>query len=282
MKSDSNIGSGDPPSGLKVVTSYDLSFTPPTRKNYWSHDTRTIKDCGGLEGMHAEMTVYKAYINDKNEFTKVSGETMVDANNQPVIYTEGADVKAMSFEKRTKDITELVGLSDPSVTAEQIWNGSTDFAVKVENHKYRISLYYDAAKQTDEDFKVSDSKIKVGEHTIFIGVKGDFNLDDKVSVDDAQNTLIFYTNYYVAGNKNTKLSDNPEFDGLNGLVFYLINVKFLDGDSANDPMENPQKISSDDAQCILKYYTEKDVAGKRNMTWETIVGYDLLDSFYQK
>ena len=35
------------------------------------------------------------------------------------------------------------------------------------------------------------------------------------------------------------------------------------------------------AQCILRYYTEKDVAGKDGVTWETVVGYDLLDSFYQ-
>ena len=282
VKSDPNIGSGDPPTGLKVVTSYDVSFTPPTRKNYWSHDTRTLTECGGLDGMRAEMTVYKAYVNDKGEFTTVQGETMKNANGQAMVYEEGMDVKAQAFETRTKDITEFVGLSDPSVSAKKIWDGQADSVTKVENHKYRISLFYDASKQTDEDFKVSDSKIKLGDHTIFIGVKGDFNLDDKVSVDDAQSTLKFYTDYYVAGKKNTKLSDNPEYDGLNGLVFYLVNVRFLEGDSPNDPMEDPQRVGAEDAQCILKYYTDKDVARKQGITWETEVGYDLLDSFYQK
>ena len=282
VKADPKIGTGDTPSGLRVVKSYDISFTPPTRKNYWSHDTRTLKNCGGLEGMRAEMTVYKAYVNDKNELTDVKGEPMKNANGQPVIYEDGMDVKAQAFETRTKDITEFVDLSDPSVTAKMIWDGQADSVTKVENHKYRISLFYDAAKQTDEDFKVSDSKIKLGDHTIFIGVKGDYNLDDVVSVDDAQNTLKFYTEYYVANKKNTKLSENPEYDGLNGLVFYLINVRFLAGDSPSDPMEDPQQVSADDAQCILRYYTDKDVAHKQGITWEKEVGYDLLDSFYQK
>ena len=124
--------------------------------------------------------------------------------------------------------------------------------------------------------------MKLGDHTIFIGVKGDYNLDDKVSVDDAQSTLKFYTNYYVAGNTNFKLNEDQELDGVDGLVFYLINVRFLTGDSPSDPMEDPQQVSADDAQCILRYYTDKDVAHKQGITWEKEVGYDLLDSFYQK
>ena len=124
VTADSKIGSGDTPSDLKVVTSYDLKFPPPTRKNYWSHDNRALKDCGGLEGMRAEMTVYKYYINNKNEFTDVKGNTMNDANGKPIVYTEGQEIplsKAQAFETRTKDITDLTNLSDPSVTPEKIW-----------------------------------------------------------------------------------------------------------------------------------------------------------------
>ena len=123
--------------------------------------------------------------------------------------------------------------------------------------------------------------MKLGDHTIFIGVKGDYNLDDKVSVDDAQSTLKFYTNYYVAGNTNFKLNEDQELDGVDGLVFYLINVRFRKGSSRDDPLDNPQTVGADDAQCILKYYTQKDVAGL-DTSWEKVVGYDLIDEFYKK
>ena len=280
VKADSSIG--DTPPELKVVTSYDVKFTPPTRRNYWSHDTRTLKDCGGLTGMRAEMTIYKYYVNDRNEFTDVKGNTMNDAQGNPLKYVEGAEIplsKAQACDTRTKDITDLTDLQDPTVTPEKIWNGTG--AEKLADHKYRISLFYHAEKQTDEDFKISDSAVKLGDHTIYIGVKGDYNLDDQVSVDDAQNVLRFYTNYYVADNKSYKLSDDPELDGENGLIFYLVNVRFRNGSQPTDPMDDPQTVSVDDAQCILRYYTEKDVAGKEGVTWETVVGYDLLDSFYQ-
>ena len=66
-----------------------------------------------------------------------------------------------------------------------------------------------------------------------------------------------------------------------GLVFYLINVRFRKGSSPNDPLDNPQTVGADDAQCILKYYTQKDVAGLET-SWEKVVGYDLIDEFYKQ
>ncbi len=282
VKADSSIGGDEPPAELSVVTTYDVKFTPPTRKNYWSHDNRALKNCGGLEGMRAEMTVYKYYVNEKNEFTDVKGNTMNDAQGNPLKYVEGEEIplsKAQAAETRTKDITELTDLSDPTVTPEQIWNGTG--AEKIGNHKYRISLYYHSEKQTDEDFKISDSAVKLGDHTIFIGVKSDYNLDDKVSVDDAQSVLKYYTNYVVAGNTSYKMNDDPELDGPDGLVFYLVNVRFRKGSKPTDPMDNPQSVAADDAQCILKYYTQKDVAGLDSTTWESVVGYDLIDEFYK-
>ncbi|MBR3417805.1 MAG: hypothetical protein IKG82_03855, partial [Oscillospiraceae bacterium] len=135
-------------------------------------------------------------------------------------------------------------------------------------------------EQSDPDGLIGDEPIYLGDFNIYIGVKGDYNLDNVVSVDDVQNALIFYTDYYVAKKKNVHLNDDPELDGEDGLIFYLINVRYRDGDTKDAPLSNPQQVSVDDVQCMLKYYTEKYVALKSATDWEWAVGYDLLDSFY--
>ncbi|MBR6717297.1 MAG: hypothetical protein IKI77_03015, partial [Oscillospiraceae bacterium] len=270
----------DPPKpNLSIVTNYELKYTPPTRKNYWSHDTRTFKENGGFDGMTAELTVYKYYVNDKNEFTDAKGNTMNDGAGNPILYDPNGEFplgKAQAFETRSKDVSALVEATAGN-TPKEVWDQSRNAGSK--DHKFTLDLMYHAERETDADYKISDEAIRLGTHDIFIGVKGDYNLDDRVSVDDAQNALKFYTEYYVAGNTDTKLNENPELDGTDGLVFYLVNVVFRKGD-ASSAMADPQRIGADDAQSILIYYTENNVAGN-DTTWEDVVGYDLLDSFYQ-
>ena len=45
-------------------------------------------------------------------------------------------------------------------------------------------------------------------------------------------------------------------------------------------MTNPPRLDVTDAQFILTYYTDKYLAYLEDTTWESVVGYDLLDSFY--
>ena len=79
-------------------------------------------------------------------------------------------------------------------------------------------------------------------------LKGDFNGDGEVSVEDAQLTLKAYTRH-VAGLESTLTPEEEKAADVNG-----------DGE-----------VSVDDAQLILRYYTEKYVAGKDELTWEDLL-----------
>ena len=76
---------------------------------------------------------------------------------------------------------------------------------------------------------------------------GDVNLDKVVSVDDAQITLMAYTNR-IAG-KSMNLKDKQ--------------IKAADIDGNNE-------VSVEDAQLILLYYTQKTVAGK-DVSWDDLL-----------
>ena len=89
-------------------------------------------------------------------------------------------------------------------------------------------------------------------------LRGDIDFNGKVEIEDAQIALKAYTNL---------VSQKPS--GLRDPAFQAANV-----------VRNGE-LDVTDAQCILKYYTDKDVAGKTDTTWEKVVGYDLLDDFYQ-
>ena len=78
-------------------------------------------------------------------------------------------------------------------------------------------------------------------------LRGDVIENNEVAVDDAQRTLIAYTDR-ISG-KPMKLTDRQ--------------IKAADVDRNGT-------VSVEDAQLILKYYTEKYVAGK-NVTWESIL-----------
>ncbi len=78
-------------------------------------------------------------------------------------------------------------------------------------------------------------------------LRGDTNLDNAVSVDDAQLTLRAYTN---------RIAGNPT-----GLSSEQILAADINGDGS---------VSVDDAQLILRYYTEKVVAGM-DVTWDMLL-----------
>lgn len=79
--------------------------------------------------------------------------------------------------------------------------------------------------------------------------RGDVTGDGDVSVDDAQFALKAYTNQ-VAGKGS----------GLSEAQYKAANVN------------HDAELSVDDVQNILKYYTEKKVAGKKDITWDDILG----------
>jgi len=283
------------PENVRVVTSYTISFTPPTRVNYWSHDTRTFKESGGLKDLAASLKLLKFYVNDNDEICNASGIALTDANGNVFKYNANdastLDARNAFFEKEFN----ITGETHPLYTEDspiEVWQNEikaqfgSSYTAEQElqashKNKYPMRAYFHPTESSEDDLKMlGNEPIYLGDFNIFIGVKGDFNLDNVVSADDAQSTLRFYTNYYVSMKYDTKLSDNPDFDGLDGLVFYLINVRYRDGNTPNDPLDDPQTVGADDAQCILRYYTNKYVSLIDDYTWEDAVGYDLLDKFY--
>jgi hypothetical protein len=249
-----------------IVTSYSISFAPPTRVNYWSHDTRSFKESGGLKDMVATLTVYKYY---------------VDANGVQ---------DAEPFQVKSMEITAYTNPAEAENSPKKVWDnetsaslGKTDWTEKealdaTHTNKYTLKAYYTySADINDPDFDVNNGEpLELGDFKIYIGVKGDYNLDNQVKADDAQNTLNYYTKKLVG--LTPHLNDDPELDGEDGLVFFLINVTYRDGFSPEDPMENPPKIQAHDAQLILQYYVEHMI--QIDHSWDYIVGYDFLDYFY--
>ena len=271
------------------MTSYSVAFEPPTRINYWSHDKRSFEESGGLKDLAAKLTIYKFYVNDKNEVCDADGNVLRGPNGIYTFGENGNATAAQAFQVKEIDITNE---THPLITEDspyKVWTNEIkaqfgenytpqeELRAKHAN-KYPMKAYYHPNEQSDPDGLIGDGEpVYLGDFKIYIGVKGDYDLDNVVNVRDAQNTLIYYTEHYVSG-KEWKLNDDPELDGEDGLIFYLINVNYRNGDKPTDPLDDPQKVSAKDAQSILIYYTEH-FAGNE-MEWEDIVGYDLLDSFY--
>ena len=150
------------------------------------------------------------------------------------------------------------------------------------DNKYTIKAFYFPSEQDDPDFMLNGGEpLELGDWNIYIGVKGDVNLDNIADVADAQLVLNYYTSKVVAHKNidtiNIQYPVDPEFEGVDRLCYYLGDVKYKNNDGT---MADPTSLDVEDAQMILNYYTKKYVAHKSDTTWTDIVGYDLLDSFY--
>ena len=234
---------------LKIVTSYNYSFEPPTRVNYWSHDTRTFKESNGLKDLTASLTIYKYYVNDEGYFVNKNGETL-DAKYDAATGAIPAGIEA--FEEKTLDATAYTHPLESENGPKKVWENEIkaqfgeNYTVEQElsakhANRYPVKAYYFPSEQTDPDFNINNGEpVEFGEFKIYIGVKGDVNLDNVVSAEDPQLVLVYYTEKVV-----TQLSDvlinpvkkvDPEFEGEDGLCFYLGDVAYRDPDgSMTDP-----------------------------------------------
>ncbi|MCQ2417415.1 MAG: hypothetical protein MJ071_06350, partial [Oscillospiraceae bacterium] len=263
----------------EIVTS--INFTPPKRINYWSHDTRTFEQAGGLVGMKAELTVKKTFYD--------------------------ADGKIVDTKNGTLDITPYLtiefacdganyGVASPSDIWKDEFNArkdqlEADSQTNIHDNVYPLNIYYDSTLAQDEvsDLFLFDDKVLMGIHEIFIAVKGDYTLNNTVDSLDAQDTLTYYLdktvlqkegivfttssdgNVLISGNKVLVEKYKDVLDGEDGLIFYLVNVEYE---------EDPLAITATDAQHILRYYLENTVMMK-DTTWTDVVGYDInMDSGY--
>jgi hypothetical protein len=119
-------------------------------------------------------------------------------------------------------------------------------------------------------------------------VKGDATLDNHVKVEDAQETLVYYTAVLVAGNEGY-LCNDTEMGDVDQLRYYLADVdwaakdesgmNYLTDADGHPVLRQPTKLEAADAQFILVHYT-KNYVSKVGTTWTDEVGYDLYDSFF--
>ena len=275
----------------KVVTSYKFTFEPPTRVNYWSHDTRTFKDSNGLKGLAASLTVSKFYINDEGYFVNEKGVELVhvkyDAETGEIpggvkpFETKTLDASAYTHPKETEDGPKKVWENEIKAQFGENYTAEQELKATHAN-KYPVKAYYFPSEQSDPDFNINNGEpVEFGEFKIYIGVKGDVNLDNVVSAEDPQLVLTYYTEKVLAFNESALINPekkvDPEFEGEDGLCFYLGNVAFRDKDGKQ---VDPPVLDVEDAQNILNYYTEKYVTLIDTTTWESVVGYDLIDEFY--
>ena len=121
------------------------------------------------------------------------------------------------------------------------------------NYTLNGTSYYDGKIYGVEDSTAQAYAEKYGYNFAVIGsepdvLRGDVNLDNEITVEDAQIALISYTEKF-AGNEIDLTEDQLKAADVN-----------LDG-----------SLTVEDAQYILIYYTERKVAGKE-ITWENLIG----------
>ena len=98
---------------------------------------------------------------------------------------------------------------------------------------------------------------------VYIGIKGDTQLDGDVDMDDAFDTLQYYS--YNAAGRTPTLTDGKD-ENLEKLAYFLSDV---DTESTAGKNEGNKTLSMDDAFNILQYYSYR--AAGRNMAWPEVV-----------
>ena len=242
---------------LIVVNNYRVDFQEPTRVYYWSHDPRTFQESGGLDGMVAYLYLYQYYVAD-GYFVDAEGNQILDANGNAMPYSETDTVwpdVTYAFNTVAKDVTATTKPAEDADSPIEVYVPGT--------HLYPIAFYCD---QTGNEIIIGDgSPLYMGEVNIYIGLKGDITLDDKVDTRDANQALVYYNKVVVMGMDHTFHED----EYMNKLAFFLGDVY------------SRNKYETSTAVAILRYYNYRVVMKDETVTWTDICGYDFLDEFFE-
>ena len=260
---------GDEPGVTTTVvakSNYSISFKEPGRVYYWSHDERAFNQIpDGLNGMQVMMTVEKW-------FEDAQGN-IVDENGNAAEKTV-----------KTLDITEMCSTDIASPKDVYATVEHTVGVYEPDNHKFVVPVSYDSSKATDKDFVIGEGEtVKVGDFKIFIGLKGDITLDEKVSEYDATTVLKFYASISLLTHEYYELNADED---LQKLAFYLGDVAQpmgMDENSADYDgealYEYYYNLTEFDATAILRYYAYVDVMGEEpgHDSWVYAAGFDFPD-----
>lgn len=108
--------------------------------------------------------------------------------------------------------------------------------------------------------------MEAGKFSVYLVLRGDVNLDGKVGVQDSQLALVYYTETKLSGNSAKKILEDPnciylEDQGEQAIPVFPYSHYAMDVDGDGE-------ITVRDAQNILIYYTEINVAGNDDVTWD--------------
>ena len=100
---------------------------------------------------------------------------------------------------------------------------------------------------------------------VYIGVKGDTNLDGTVAAEDAQNALMYYINWLANKGPKAAIESNVYLNNQDDPMAMLTKSHY-----AADASDGNGGISAEDAQTILMYYTNN--LANKGYNWDQVVG----------
>ena len=233
-------------SGTDTTTTTDGSETTTTTTTTSYVRAYVVAEVGTQ--VNAELTGY-FFSHDNREFSAGMLETLNVAGDFYLVeeYFDG-----------TNTSTVQVSLAD-ALAAETIsFNGATPAGTYDANSgfKYDIPMYYKGEKLTADD----GSAINL---TAYIGVKGDVNLDGKVTPSDASTTLKYYAavqTYNGTGNAKdeTILCPGAEYASAEyqNLAALLADINVDEKNAENWSLTKSERaLTPVDASSVLKFYS---------------------------
>ncbi len=175
--------------------------------------------------------------------------------------------EAVMLEAWEYDVLDWFTINADMDSPQKIWNQETG----AHAHAYRISLSAAMAdfRSREENGElpegVTDMLFRSGDTIsfdipVYIGMLGDYNLDDQIRADDAQRALRSYVDSALIGSEFKLLAaaDQPDERYRTSLVQYLVGAVNDDGN-----------LDAADAQLILSYYIEH-LAGHTDRTFADV------------
>ena len=231
-------------------TGYDKSYATIKTKAgfYFSHDNgvRALGDKGGFDaGQVEELVIYDVYKDGKVEVRS------------------GLDMSRVNFGQ---------------ATPEKVYNTRTHNNAKttIDDFKYEVSVMY-------ENMPLVNTSGEALTVPVYIGVKGDINLDNKVNAVDASTALSYYASYQTNGNTKESVICQNDTNGLavtsptdmlDHFAAFLGDVDTNEYDPNNwKTMKGDRTVNAVDASYILSFYAEKQTTDKSaNDIWNDVLG----------
>ena len=175
--------------------------------------------------------------------------------------------------QETKLDVDMTKIHFSSATPEKVYKTRTHEGGKVtiDDFKYSVQVWYDDAPLYDKDGNILTV-------TVYIGVKGDANLDNRVNATDASTVLSYYAEYQgiKSKTKETAISQNDTSSGLqvtsgadplDRLSAFLADVDLDEYDAKNwSYTKSDRTVNATDASAILTFYAQKQLKSNSGKT----------------